>query len=204
MTLLSSCNHWDILIQRSNLTPLAKHRIGQPRRLYGLGLVNPFDQQFSLSAIYIQRLLKQPLKYDFLASYLQHNIQLYTSHSSPLPLLLLPSVYLSLGRKVPTLKRLCALVKKLPQLVPNLSWSPRWVLDLPLSDYLLHNLPILGRISNIMPPSLPLRYTLPDIAIWNYDNNQLVARTTTSTRARAVIHELFPSSSQADATICFD
>jgi hypothetical protein len=129
---------------------------------------------------------------------------LYTSHSSPLPLLLFPSVYLSLDRKVPTLKRLCALVKKLPQLVLNPRWSPRWLLDFPLSDYLLHNLPILGRISNIIPPPLPLRYTLPDIAIWNYDNNQLVVRTTTSTRARAVIRELFPSWGQADATICFD
>ncbi|EIE80463.1 hypothetical protein G6F46_004536 [Rhizopus delemar] len=35
------------------------------------------------------------------------------------------------------------------------------------------------------------------------DNNQIVARITTSTPARAVIRELFPSSGQADATIRF-
>jgi hypothetical protein len=111
---------------------------------------------------------------------------------------------LAMVRKVPTLKTLCVLVKKLPQLVPIPSWSSRWILDLLLTGYLLHNLPISGSISNAIPSSLPLLYALSDIAIWNYDNNQLVAQTTTSTRARAVIRELFPSSGQADATIRFD
>ncbi|KAG1377478.1 hypothetical protein G6F61_006696 [Rhizopus arrhizus] len=97
-------------------------------------------------------------------------------------------------RQVPTLKTLCVLVKKLPQLVPNPRWSSRWFLDLPLSGCLLYNLPISSRISNVIPSSLPLWYILADVTIWNYDNNQLVARTTTSTGAGAVIRELFPSS----------
>ncbi|KAG1166507.1 hypothetical protein G6F36_012917 [Rhizopus arrhizus] len=94
--------------------------------------------------------------------------------------------------------------KKLPKLVPNPRWSPYWLLHLLLSDYLLHNLPISGRISNVIPSSLPPQYILSNIAIWKHDNNQLVVRTTTSTGASAVIRELFPSSGQADATIRFD
>lgn len=172
-----------------------------PRKHGGLGLVNPFGQQFALSAIYIQRFLKQSSKYAFLTPWLQHSIQLYTGYSSPLPFLLFPSVYLSLVRKVPTLKTLGVLVKKLPWLVLNPRWSLCWLLDLPLSSCLLHSPPISGRLSNVIPSSLTLRYTLSDVAICHPSNNQLVVRITTSTRAKAVVRELFPSSGQADATI---
>ncbi|EIE80061.1 hypothetical protein RO3G_04766 [Rhizopus delemar RA 99-880] len=59
-------------------------------------------------------------------------------------------------------------------------------------------------MSNVIPSSLPHWYTLSDVAIWHPSNNQLVVRTTTSTRTRAVIRELSPSSGQADANIRFD
>ncbi|KAG1051287.1 hypothetical protein G6F43_006496 [Rhizopus delemar] len=169
--------------------------------------VAPFWPASSWETMYLPRKhggLGLPSKYDFLTPWLQRSIQLYTGHSSPLPFLLFPSVYLSLVRKVPTLKRLGVLVKKLPRIVPNPRWSLRLLLDLPLSSCLLHNPPISGRISNVIPSSLPLRYTLSDVAIWHSSINQLVVRTTTSTHARAVIRELFPSSGQADATIRFD
>lgn len=125
----------------------------------------------------------------FLTLLLQHSIQLYIGRSSPL---LFPSFYLSLVKKTPSLKMLCDLVKKLPHLDNNPSWSPRWLINLPLSGCLFYNPPALDRISNVTPFSLPLRYTLSDVAIWYSYSRQFVLWTTASTHAEVVIRELFP------------
>ncbi|KAG0933735.1 hypothetical protein G6F32_010970 [Rhizopus arrhizus] len=120
-----------------------------PRKYGGVGLVDIEDQSLALHLIYLQRLLGRHRPSDFVSPWLVRALQLYTGHTSILPIMLYPDRYRSLVSRSPLLGRMMTLICRLPSFDLSPGWPVRWFLDLPLSAILTSIHPASGRPSTV-------------------------------------------------------
>lgn len=136
-----------------------------PRSNGGVGLIDIEAQNHALHFIYLQRLCRPLKKTDFLTPWIVRYYYLLTGHHSILPWFLFPKHFKPRLKADDNMHHLCSLLQKLPPLSLSSTWSPRWLLDLPI------RITLPSQHDN---STLPIRYLLSDILHWEQDQQCFV------------------------------